>query len=532
MICLFLLLLQTSLTDQITAELAKGQDDQLLTAYRTLRADGPDANDENELNDLGYALLNQGSGRNAIVVFKLATAVFPDKANPQDSLAEAYLLTGEYDLAVNHYQIAFDKSGDRSIWRRLATAIKASGNRDKALQYAQRGITQFKDSEAYDVAFVMQLEFEALADPITEFKQLQKANPKHGFWRSRDALNDRAHEVEDLQDGWQQGAPEVHALIQGQLKAALADQQYENLHGVVVAQGPKILFEGYFEGYTRYRPHDTRSAGKSISALIAGIAMDKSRLTLNSKLYDFFPEYREKPTWDARKDGILFKHLLGMSSGLDAFDDRPSPGNENTYQQRQSDWIDYGLQLPYSFEPGSQLVYASANYLLVGAIIQRATQIPLHQFAQKRLFSPLSIHDFQWFRDPKNNAYAAGGIALTPRDMAKLGRLVLKNGAYQGQQIVPQSWIEKVKVPAAEGNLFHKNYSYGWYIHQEEIRDQTVDIVSAGGNGGQRIYLVPALDAVIVTTMGNYNTDKQWHADHLIVNLLIPAVMDQERASE
>lgn len=511
----------SSLSDRLAEALVGEDGPDLLDIYLKQRVNGPLPQDENELNNLGYQLLNDGESRDAIQVFELAVGLFPGKANPHDSLGEALLLTGQYRDSVAAYRRAFEIDHDRGTWDRLGVAIRALGDVNEVSAYGREGLARYGDPTAHDVDFAMRLEFELVADPSAAFAGLTKQFPGHGFWRSRLNLARAGVEVADVDDGWKVSEASL-ATIADAIERRQGEGTLDRLHGVVVVKNGAIVFEWYPVSYSRYRPHDTRSAGKSVTALVAGIAMDQGKLALDTRLFDLFPEIREKQNWVPGKNAIQIRHLLAMSSGLDAYDDRESPGNENYYQANVRDWLGHALNLPMAFEPGSVLVYASADYLILGAAVSRAIGKPLDQFAHQHLFEPLGIVDYQWFRTPAGDAYGAGGLQMTPRDLAKLGALVLGKGRYGDRQVVSQSWIDQLNVPAYTGQLFSKNYSYGWYVHDEKVNDRNVQVVSAAGNGGQRLWVIPDLKAIVVVTMGHFNSPKQRQADDLIRQVLLP----------
>ena len=295
--------------------------------------------------------------------------------------------------------------------------------------------------------------------------------------------------------------------------------KWERIDGVVVVRTGEIVAEAYFRGFDATKPHDTRSVGKSITAMVAGLAVDKGLLALDSRLDDVFPGHE-------RQGEIRLVHLLGMSSGLDAFDDgRNAPGDEDFYQEEIADWRAHVLgEVPIVFEPGSKLVYASANYLLVGAMVDRVTG-NMADFSEENLFKPLGISNYSWYMTPQQRAYGAGGMRITPRDLAKLGMLILGKGVWRGQRVLSEAWIEQMTTPRFSGELWGKRYCLGWYRHRARVKERDLDVISAAGNGGQRIWVIPELDAIVVSTMSEYNSRRQRKSDELFNDVLLPALV-------
>ncbi len=534
-ILLTLALAGDGIADKLLDAMTKDGPAVAASAFAKLRPEGPKAEDENALNGLGYRLLGQGKTDRALAVFKLNAALFPHKANPLDSLAECYMARGNAGEATRHYAAAFEKQPDRAIWRRLGQAHEALGDTDAWLAYARRGASRFDDREAHDVLLALRIRFERSKRPSRDFKKLAARFPGSYLWRSRYAMAQADLKASKIDDGWQIGDYESAGLDRApfdRLLAAVAANRYQNLHGVVVVKGDAILAEAYFDGHTRHRPHDTRSVGKSVVSLLAGIAIDRDLLSLETRVYDAFPSFQAKAD-PKLVDALRAKHLLAMSSGYDAFDNREdSPGNENYYQANLKDWSAHVLGLPMAFEPGSRTVYASANYMLLGDLVAKSSGQTLEAFAREALFSPLDVGDAVWFHKPDGSAYGAGGIRLTPRDLAKLGRLVVASGRWRGRQVVSEAWIRLLSTPTGRKIWGQKDYAYGWYCHEESARGRTLAVVSAAGNGGQRIWAIPALDAVAVVTAGNYNSRKQAQSDEILRKYLLPSLTPARAAPD
>ncbi|MDJ0840561.1 MAG: serine hydrolase [Acidobacteriota bacterium] len=509
--------------------LARPEKPDLVTWFRKRQPAGPQPGDEGVINNLGYRYMREGKLDQALAVFQLNVALFPHKANPYDSLAESHLNRGEYEAAVAAYEKAFQIEPSRYIWRQIGHVHKKSGNVEEQLRHAERGTIRYKDADAADAFLSLRLKFGRVEAPLTTFKKQQELFPRSGFWRSRRALADLGIEAPERAFGLKISNYESAGLDPApfrRLVAEVNDGVWEKLDGVAVVRGDALIAEAYFGDFTAWRPHNTRSVGKSITALIAGIAVDRGLLALDSRLYDSFPQYRKQRDWQPAKDEITLVHLLGMSSGLHAFDNRnDSPGSEDFYQSNRTDWAGHVLgKVPMAFRPGSRLVYASANYLLVSEMVAQAAGAT-DTFAETNLFAPLGISEYRWFRAPDGKPYGAGGIEMTTRDLALIGKLLLDKGMWRGRRLVSQSWIEKMTKPRFKGELWKKEYGLGWYCHSVRAKGRDIGVVSAAGNGGQRIWVMPDLDAVVVTVMSNYNSIKQLQADKIIAEIIVPSLI-------
>jgi CubicO group peptidase (beta-lactamase class C family) len=141
------------------------------------------------------------------------------------------------------------------------------------------------------------------------------------------------------------------------------------------------------------------------------------------------------------------------------------------------------------------------------------------------LFDPLGISDVEWLRLPGGDVRGFGGLRLRPRDLAKIGQLMLDSGSWHARQIVPAVWIEQSTTPQINGDgLFF--YGYQWWLGRSLLARREVDWTAGMGNGGQRLYIVPAEGIVIAVTAGLYNhMTLQWAIGDTVLNRhVLPAI--------
>jgi CubicO group peptidase (beta-lactamase class C family) len=149
--------------------------------------------------------------------------------------------------------------------------------------------------------------------------------------------------------------------------------------------------------------------------------------------------------------------------------------------------------------------YNTGNAHLLSAILTKVTSSDTWSFAQKTLATPLGITIPKWPQDPQGIYFGGNDMLLTPRQMLKFGELYLHHGREAGRQIVPASWVEASFVPRTQSQRSGKLYGYGWWI-AEMAGQQTA---FAWGFGGQYIFVVPSLDAVVVTTASEVPGDNR-----------------------
>ncbi len=279
-----------------------------------------------------------------------------------------------------------------------------------------------------------------------------------------------------------------------------------------------------------------RSASKSIVSALVGIAIDRGAIASDRELVTKHLPYNSYANPDPRKAHLTLSDLLTMRSGLACDDwDARSPGNESRVYESE-DWVKFVLDLPMADPPGAQGRYCSGNVHVAGRIVERATGMPLPAFAQRELFGPLGIRadSVRWnFTLSSSNAATFAQLYLRPRDILKVGVLFQQHGNWGGRQVIPRQWVEQSTSQLS--TVGDQRYGYFW-LHQwlnasgpEGTR--RVDMVAATGNGGQKIYMVPSLDLVVVLTGGNYNATRS-PATEIMAKELLPAFLSRTAVSK
>lgn len=339
------------------------------------------------------------------------------------------------------------------------------------------------------------------------------------------------HAPESLHDGWPTATPAQVGLNLdsiASLVAAIVDGRMTATHAVLVARAGRLVVDEYFYGFDATTPHDLRSASKTLAPVLVGLAIrdgaiEDASVTALSRL-----PYRKYANWDPRKARITLRHLMTMSSGLHADDHDPnSPAAEHAYQARADDWVKRALDAPMIIDPGVQPVYGSANPLILGGVLASVVEEPLEWFADRTLFAPLGISDYRWFTTPTGGPYLGGGLYLRPRDLLKIGQLYLDRGVWRGERLLPESWIRESwarygRLAPLEVN--GNDYGYLWWHHEYEVKGEIVRTVEARGYGGQYLFVVPALDLVVVVTAGNYRNGRTRQPQEILDRFILPAV--------
>lgn len=311
-------------------------------------------------------------------------------------------------------------------------------------------------------------------------------------------------------DGWPTGSLEdvglerapIEAIVRGISIGVPTEPASPAIHSLLIARHGKLALEEYFAGYARDEPHDLRSAGKSLTTTLLGIAGDRQLAFPDDPAADTLGHV----AGDARRDALRLRHLASMSSGLDCDDeDASSHGNEDVMQQQRdvTDWYRYTWALPFIREPGEKAVYCTGAINLLGAVLARKTGRWLPDLFDDWIARPLGITTYHWNLMPSGDGYLGGGARIRPRDFAKLAQLVVGRGTWLGRRIVSEAWIATATAP--HGTIHDPDdYGFGWWRRRYQVDGRAIDIVYASGNGAQLAIAVPQLDLVIAVTTGNY----------------------------
>lgn len=331
-------------------------------------------------------------------------------------------------------------------------------------------------------------------------------------------------------------AQQISANLLDSITIAIKNGDYPNLEGITISQYGKLIFEDYFNGFKKNSLHDTRSSFKSVAGILIGIAIDKGFIkNVHGKVYSFFPEYKPYANWNVLKDSMAIEHLLEMKSGFDCEEWDGAKDCEDDMENTK-DWIKFCLDLPLKNKPGTQWDYTSINAMLLGGIIAHAANMTVSAFTDKYLFKPLGITNYRWTKDPLGHETLAGSFYISPKDMNKIGQLVLNDGVFNNKRVVSKKWIrimtqEITKIENFSNVSISKNktaipqptyYGYTWY--NEEIRTEKFkhNIVFASGNGGQYIMLIRDLNSVVTFTGNSYNSSKSKLPFDIMIKYILP----------
>lgn len=283
-------------------------------------------------------------------------------------------------------------------------------------------------------------------------------------------------------------------------------QNFGRLESFLIIKDQKLILEEYFYGYDRAQLHPIHSCTKSITSLLIGVSLDRHKMmNVDQTIFNFFEQCDSLIT--PEKEQITLKQVLTMTAGLQEDDDFEVHDPDELVKQI--------LSQPLESTPGEEFTYNNNCTNLLGGIIYTLENKQADEFAKEVLFNKLGISEFSWEKED-GALRCHSELYMKPRDMAKIGLLVLQNGSWNGEQIVPKEWTaESTKPYVAESEFF--DYGYQWWYRSTGNRSwwenpvhgskNEHDMFLALGYGGQFIMVIRDLNMVIVTTSSDYNED-------------------------
>ena len=263
---------------------------------------------------------------------------------------------------------------------------------------------------------------------------------------------------------------------------------------LMVIRHGKIVAEAYYAPYVAGISHDLRSVTKSVVGTLTAIQLQKGSLdSVDHPVIDLFSD-KEIQNVDDRKKAMTVQSLLDMTSGIEWVERLYTPDETLMRMYKSPDRTAFVLNQPMVGAPGAKFNYNGGNPYLLSALINRKSGQNAFDFAKKELFEPLGIKSAKWGAvDAQGVTDGEAGLFLSPHDMARIGYLYLRNGMWEGKQIIPSSWVERSK----EGKIAATNgfqYANLWWSLPDK------GAYMARGRHSQLILIIPKLDIVAVMT--------------------------------
>lgn len=313
------------------------------------------------------------------------------------------------------------------------------------------------------------------------------------------------------------------------LNTKIAENRFRDITSIVVIKNGKLLLEEYFNKYNRDSLNDTRSVGKSFASALMGIAVKGGYIkNENQKISEFY-DLKTFKNYSSKKDSVTIKSLLTMSSGFNGNDqDEGSPGNEENMYPTDN-WIKFILDLPMTENKiGETWNYFTAGVVLSGDILDQSVPKGLKNYADKKLFQPLGITNYNWQFNPQQKPSLAGGLRMNTLDFAKFGQLYKNNGVWNGKAILSKGWIKKSFTNYFSNTPDFEGYGYLFWRKVYTIGNKSFETYQSSGNGGNKIIMFTELPIVMVITAKAYNQPySHSQVDKMVQEYLLPAVLNK-----
>jgi CubicO group peptidase (beta-lactamase class C family) len=342
--------------------------------------------------------------------------------------------------------------------------------------------------------------------------------------------------------GWTKIGATASGLSEAKLRAmsvAVRSQEFKKIGSILIAHHGKLAYEDYVDGDANSL-RDTRSATKSITSVLVGMAIQEGKLSgVGAKVLALLPDHaRRLQNPDPRKAAITVEDLLTMSSPLECDDWNDfSRGNEERMYLAE-DWTQFILDLPIrghmrvgeqieSPPYGRYFSYCTGGVFILSEILEKSTGMRADRYAQQELFVPLGITNAQWVYSPLNIPQTGGGLRLTSRDLLKIGQLYLDGGRWQGRRIVNEDWVRNSTRSHARIDEATE-YGYLWWLKSFQCGAKSCAAFFMSGNGGNKVVVMPQFDLVAAITSTNYNTrGMHEQTEKLLTDYILAAVNPQ-----
>jgi CubicO group peptidase (beta-lactamase class C family) len=312
------------------------------------------------------------------------------------------------------------------------------------------------------------------------------------------------------------GDPEAQGVrakaIRDFIKAA--DEKIDSLHGYMLLRHGVVVAEGAWKPYRLEGPHMLFSLSKSFTSTAVGLAVSEGRVSVEDPIVSFFPRKLPSPV-SANLSAMKVKHLLSMNTG--------HAEDTTDFIMRDRDPVRAFLALSVEHEPGTHFVYNSGASFVLSALVQVLTGKRLSSYLKPRLFDKIGIEGAVWDRHPCGVDFGGWGLNVKVEDIARFGQLYLQKGEWNGQSVVPASWVETATAKHSENadpskpdsaSDWQQGYGYQFWRCKHGF-------YRGDGAFGQLCVVMPEEDAVLALVAGLPDIQTELN---LVWDILVPGM--------
>lgn len=278
-------------------------------------------------------------------------------------------------------------------------------------------------------------------------------------------------------------------------------EKIPEVYNICLYQNGNILYDRYYQSYS-YPEYavNIKSVSKILLTLAVGVMLKENLIKgVNTTVVELLPEYEVSIPKEVKNE-LKLKHLLTMTSGFIW----QESGQSFFKWLKSDDWVSHLLECPRGSKPGTTFQYNTANSHLISAIVKRQTGKNAYTFISEYILKPLGIFHAMWQKSPEGNDYGGGDFFISPKDIIKIGQLILQKGNWRDSELLPKGFVSDCLKPYITVNheLVYGYLCFGKRIKTLTQKKERIDIEAwfIPGTGGQYLYIIPQLNATVVIT--------------------------------
>jgi CubicO group peptidase (beta-lactamase class C family) len=321
------------------------------------------------------------------------------------------------------------------------------------------------------------------------------------------------------------------------MQKAIQAGEFRAITSVLIARHGKIVYEHYFDDAGVEGLRNMRSATKTVTGALVGLAVDRHALPgADAHVLDYLRDKQPLANPDPRKGAITIEDFLTMSSLLECDDENSFSRGHEERMYLVEDWAKFTLDLPIRGFPawvpkpkdspyGRSWQYCTAGTATLGVVLERAVKQPLADFARDALFGPLGIlpSRVQWQFQPNGTPMTGGGLGLRSRDLLKFAQLYADGGTWNGRRVLAADWVKASVAPHAHARD-DIDYGYLWWLQTFHSGGRDWRSWGMYGTGGNKVVVFPDQQIVIAITTTNYRVQGAAAlSDRIIVDYALQA---------